>query len=476
MTISQLFIFIGFALFTSCIKKRNIRKWLLLIASVIAIYWIQPASSIRHLDFWLPTAMLTIIGWVYFVSKLSSSSGYRLRSDIFTITVILGLIFVIGSLRYLGPLCCVTSTPPPSIWIVLVSIILVFLLWMFGLWVFPGKTWGLNLLIFILLCLFVIQKNNEFALLVSTGLRSLSGQSLELASSMDISWIGFSYIAFRLIHVLRDRITGRLPEIDLAELITYIIFFPTITAGPIDRIQRFIEDLRADFTLKSPQIILGGKRILIGLFKKFALADSLALIALNPQNAVQVTSTGWTWIMLYAYSFRIYYDFSGYTDIALGIGQLLGFSLPENFNRSYLQTNLTTFWNNWHMTLTNWFRAYFFNPLTRAMRTSKRKLPLWLIIFVAQLSTMVLIGLWHGITWNFVIWGFWHGVGLFIHNRWADLTRPILKLADKSTGIQRLVDSLGVLLTFNYVSLGWLWFVLPNPEISIQVFQKLIGI
>ncbi|MGD8458037.1 MAG: MBOAT family O-acyltransferase [Anaerolineales bacterium] len=293
---------------------------------------------------------------------------------------------------------------------------------------------------------------------------------------MDISWIGFSYIAFRLIHVLRDRITGRLPEIDLAELITYIIFFPTITAGPIDRIQRFIEDLRADFTLKSPQIILGGKRILIGLFKKFALADSLALIALNPQNAVQVTSTGWTWIMLYAYSFRIYYDFSGYTDIALGIGQLLGFSLPENFNRSYLQTNLTTFWNNWHMTLTNWFRAYFFNPLTRAMRTSKRKLPLWLIIFVAQLSTMVLIGLWHGITWNFVIWGFWHGVGLFIHNRWADLTRPILKLADKSTGIQRLVDSLGVLLTFNYVSLGWLWFVLPNPEISIQVFQKLIGI
>jgi D-alanyl-lipoteichoic acid acyltransferase DltB (MBOAT superfamily) len=333
----------------------------------------------------------------------------------------------------------------------------------------------MNLPILLLLVFFILQKNQSLSIMTSAGLRSLTGQSIGLATSLDISWIGYSYIAFRLIHVLRDRITGRLPEINFREMITYTIFFPTITAGPIDRVQRFIGDLQAEYILQTSQIIRGGRRILIGLFKKFALADSLALLALNAQNASQITSTGWAWVMLYAYSFRIYYDFSGYTDIALGIGELVGFTLPENFNRSYLQTNLTTFWNNWHMTLTNWFRAYFFNPLTRAMRSSKHKLPMWLIILVGQLSTMVLIGLWHGVTWNFAIWGTWHGIGLFVHNRWASFARSVFKFEDKSNRFQKLVNGLGVVLTFSYVSLGWLWFVLPTPDSALQVILNLIG-
>jgi len=474
MAISQLFVFIGFALFIACIKSQNWRKWLLLSGSVLAIYWLQPSTPIRHLDFWLPTTTLAIIGLVYFTSR-PSSPNHPLRSDLLTVVVIIGLVLVIALLRYLGPLCCITPTPSPHIWNVIIDLSLVLILWILGMFVFAKQMWGLNLLILILLIFFVFQKNESLVVLSSVGLRSLSGQSVELAGAMDISWIGFSYIAFRLIHVLRDRITGRLPDVDLRELMTYIIFFPTFTAGPIDRIQRFVGDLQADFKLKSPHMILGGRRIVIGFFKKFALADSLALIALNAQNATQVASTGWTWIMLYAYSFRIYYDFSGYTDIALGVGQLVGFTLPENFHRSYLQTNLTTFWNNWHMTLTNWFRTYFFNPLTRALRSSKRKLPMWLIILLGQLSTMVLIGLWHGITWNFVIWGAWHGIGLFIHNRWSGFANPALKLEERSAGVQRFANGLSVLLTFNYVSLGWLWFVLPNPNLSIQVFQKLIG-
>jgi D-alanyl-lipoteichoic acid acyltransferase DltB (MBOAT superfamily) len=217
------------------------------------------------------------------------------------------------------------------------------------------------------------------------------------------------------------------------------------------------------------------KRIIVGVFKKFVVADSLALIALNPQNAAQTSSPLWMWVLLYAFCFRIYLDFSGYTDIAIGIGNFLGFNLPENFNRSYLQPNVTTFWNNWHMTLTNWFRAYFFNPITRALRASKREIPIWVIIFFGQMGTMVLIGLWHGVTWNFIVWGVWHGLGLFLHNRWSSFSKSLKSFEDKPLTIQRFTKAAGVLLTFNFVALGWVWFALPSTDQSLQVFASLFG-
>ena len=110
-------------------------------------------------------------------------------------------------------------------------------------------------------------------------------------------------------------------------------------------------------------------------------------------------------VLLYAYAWRLYLDFSGYTDIAIGLGRLFGVRLPENFERPYLKPNLTTFWNSWHITLAQWFRAYFFNQLTRALRSRPRPLPAALIILIGQVGTMLLIGLWHGVTWNFVAWG-----------------------------------------------------------------------
>src|SRR5690606_15453433 len=160
--------------------------------------------------------------------------------------------------------------------------------------------------------------------------------------------------------------TGRLPSVDLSEYITYVLFFPAFTAGPIDRIERFIKDLRQPYEgLSQEKLFEAGQRLIIGLFKKFVIADSLALIALNDMNATQVTSTIWMWVLVYSYAFQIYFDFSGYTDIALGIAKFVGIHLPENFSAPYLKPNLTQLWNNWHMTLTQWFRSYFFNPITR---------------------------------------------------------------------------------------------------------------
>jgi D-alanyl-lipoteichoic acid acyltransferase DltB (MBOAT superfamily) len=211
------------------------------------------------------------------------------------------------------------------------------------------------------------------------------------------------------------------------------------------------------------------------LFKKFVLADSLAMIALSPQNSAQTSSTLWLWVLLYAYGLRLYFDFSGYTDIAIGLGKFLGIQLPENFASPYTRVNLTAFWNSWHITLAQWFRAYVFNPLTRALRSKPEKFPAWLIVLAGQLSTMLLIGLWHGITWNFAVWGLWHAVGLFIHNRWSGWSRLRYTETSQPEGIQRMIALGGWFLTFQYVTLGWVWFALPTIPSSLDAFRKLLG-
>jgi alginate O-acetyltransferase complex protein AlgI len=210
-----------------------------------------------------------------------------------------------------------------------------------------------------------------------------------------------------------------------------------------------------------------------GILKKFVIADSLAILALNETNAAQVASPFWVWVLLYAYAFRIFFDFSGYTDIAIGLSQLLGIRLPENFDRPYLRPNLTAFWNSWHITLALWFRAYFFNPLTRLLRG--RALPTLTVIFLAQMSTMLLIGLWHGVSLNFAAWGAWHGLGLFIHNRWSTWGRGRFTFLETSPRLQGVANAAGIMLTFHYVVLGWVWFALPGPGLSWNVLRKLFG-
>jgi D-alanyl-lipoteichoic acid acyltransferase DltB (MBOAT superfamily) len=321
---------------------------------------------------------------------------------------------------------------------------------------------------------FVFLKVPALSQFLSQLLRALNGQSTSLASPLDIRWLGFSYIAFRLLHTLRDRQTGRLPAVSLAEYVVYVIFFPALAAGPIDRIERFVGDLRRPVALAQADFGEAWKRLALGLFKKFAIADTLGLVALNATNAPQVHSAGWGWVLLYAYAFQIFFDFSGYTDIAIGLGRLLGIRLPENFKAPYLKANLTQFWNNWHITLTQWFRAYFFNPVTRALRSGKKALPIIAIIFITQMGTMLLIGLWHGATWNFIAWGAWHGLGLFIHNRWSDWTKA--GFARLTAGSQRLLNIGGVILTFHFVALGWVFFALPTLSLSGAFFQTLVGL
>ena len=468
-------------------RTRRLRKPLMLIFSVGVIFWLQPALPIRGLDFWLPVATLLVValGWLI----TSSNEERDQRNNLIGASLITGTVFLVALTRYLSLTGLITPSRPPQFLIVVLvltaSSLGTFLLCrLLASKRLPIQTsrepkhvgilFGITTL-FILL-IFVLLKMPILTQWASALLREWSGQSRELASAFDIRWLGFSYIAFRLIHTLRDRQNRRLPLMSLDEYFIYMLFFPAISAGPIDRSERFLRDLRSEVIPYNENLGIASKRLVIGLLKKFVLADLLALIALNGVNALQITSTGWAWILVYAYTLQIFFDFSGYTDIAIGMGLLMGVKLPENFDHPYLKPNLTQFWNNWHMTLTQWFRAYFFNPFTRAMRSVKKPLPAWLVILITQVSTMLLIALWHGITINFVFWGLWHGLGMFIQNRWSDWTRPLSARIQEKPGLNRLVTGLTTLLTFHFVALGWVWFALPSVKTSAGVFARLLGL
>ena len=126
------------------------------------------------------------------------------------------------------------------------------------------------------------------------------------------------------------------------------------------------------------------------------------------------------------------------------------------------------------MTLTQWFRSYFYFPVTRHLRRKYRKMPAWTVILITQLGTMVVIGLWHGITINFVIWGVWHGLGLFVQNRYSYWAKPFSRWLESRIILQASIRVLGVIITFHFVVLGWLWFVLPDPKTTIQVIKQLV--
>jgi D-alanyl-lipoteichoic acid acyltransferase DltB (MBOAT superfamily) len=467
MTLSHLTIGLFFTFSASFLFEGKKRGILLFTLSILAVYALQPALPIRHLDFWLPTAALglALLLWV----AITPPEIVRTRENLSSLIWMISIILFLAITRYIFAETFLTASTPPRIEQVVVSLIL-----LTGFVLAAGrlpKPWVSGTGIVLSVGLLIAIKSPQVSLWLAQGLRTINSQGLEAASSLDIRWLGFSYIAFRLIHTLQDSLKGRAPIVSLQEYITFILFYPALTAGPIDRLERFIKDLRAPFIWKNADWDFIVKRLTLGLLKKFILADSLALIALSPQNAHQIQAPTWAWILLYAYTLQIYLDFSGYTDLALALARLAGVQLPENFNQPYSKPNLTQFWNNWHMSLTQWFRAYVFNPLTRALRGTS--LPIWSIILLTQVVTMILIGLWHGITLNFFIWGLWHGLGLFVHNRWQDALRVRVSKWASTYVSQKIINFSGVILTFHFVALGWVWFVLPTPNMALDFLTLL---
>ncbi len=470
MSVLQILILIGLAVLLGLLRRG--RSLALVGLSALVIYWIQPAGTIfPSLSFWFPTLTLfvTVLSWM--INAPPEARGFRGNWP--ALAILVGVIlFVI-----VFPAQSWLQFPSPDSLGLLALALVLFIVFSWGLSLLKAQNRFL-LVTFALgfLAIFIFLKTPSLYERVLFLTADWRGITLDLTKETTIAWLGYSYFAFRILHTIRDRQTGVLPAVGLAEYIDYVIFFPSFTAGPIDRLERFVKELRVPLSLSNEDWLFAGQRLATGLFKKFFVADFLGLVSITDALVTQTRAPGWLWLELCAYSLRVYFDFSGYTDIAIGMARLMGFRLPENFAAPFLKPNLTQFWNSWHMTLTQWFRSYFFNPFTRLLRTSKLVLPPWLVILLTQVSTMVLIGLWHGISWNFVLWGLWHGLGLFIQNRWSEFIR--LRFPDLGTApvSRKIHNAVGVFLTFGFFTLGMLFFALSTPQLSFAAFLKLFGI
>ncbi len=231
------------------------RRWLVFAASVVILYWLQPGLPVRGLAYWLPTAtlFLAVLGWLATVPAEVRWKGEREHggrrvanapANAAAAGLLLGLALLVGLTRYVGGGDWLLSSSPPPLGTLLAGLALAAGLVRAGAAAEGVPAWLPGAGVILLIGLLVVLKTPALALLAARGLRQLSGQDLALAAVLDVRWLGFSYIAFRLLHTLRDRQEERLAEISLRDYIVYVIFFPSVVAGPIDRVERFEKDLK----------------------------------------------------------------------------------------------------------------------------------------------------------------------------------------------------------------------------------------
>lgn len=286
---------------------------------------------------------------------------------------------------------------------------------------------------------------------------------LQVVLPVGISFITFEGIAYT-VDVYRGDLRAVRNPFDFA---LFVAFFPHLVAGPIIRPAGFMPQLGLPLRLSDEDTRWGLREILKGLFKKMALANYLAPIAdAYFQHTPHAGQAVPAWCGVLAFSFQIYFDFSGYTDIARGCSRLLGFRFPSNFERPYLSRDITEFWRRWHISLSTWLRDYLYIPLGGNRRGVGRT-------YVNLLIVMGLGGLWHGASWNFVIWGLYHGGLLSLHRAWrAWVGRAGLEAAIDHPSLAPL----WTLSTFLLVTLGWVPFRAQDLGTTLATLRSLVAV
>ncbi len=272
--------------------------------------------------------------------------------------------------------------------------------------------------------------------------------------------IGISFFSFQLISYLVDRLRSDAPVYPLRPFALFVLLFPHLIAGPIVRHNELVPQFAADPRREGmwARVCLGMVLFTLGLAKKVLLSDRLAEIA-DPLFAKAAggaaLSFGDAWSATLAFSLQLFCDFSGYTEMAIGIACLFGLLLPENFRRPYLSTDLREFWRRWHISLSKFIRDYLYIPLGGSRHGLAR------YVF-ATMAAMAICGLWHGAGWTFVVWGLWHGVGLVACRAWQGLKRPLPAAA-------------GWALTMTFVMAGWVLFRAADFHTAASILYSLAG-
>ena len=278
----------------------------------------------------------------------------------------------------------------------------------------------------------------------------LANLGLNQAGSMALILpLGISFQTFMRLSYVIDVHQGRMePERSLTDFALFTAFFPSITAGPINRARDLLPQFKRPVRPTRENLALGFRLLCLGLFKKVFVADRLGLfvdtVFANPGLFDGPTA----WLAAAAYTLQIYLDFSGYSDMAIGAARCLGYELRPNFDYPYLSRTLSEFWRRWHISLSFWFRDYVYIPLGGSRRGLTRTI-------LNLLVTMLLCGLWHGAGWTFVFWGGLHGLGLAVQRFWRDALRPRLRLGPMPSWPARV-------LTMLLVVVGWVFFRAPT--------------
>ena len=279
--------------------------------------------------------------------------------------------------------------------------------------------------------------------------------------------VGISFFTFKLVSYLIDVYRSDMKaEKHLGYFALYVSFFPQIFMGPIDRAKHFIPELKKKIDFDLSRVISGFQLIAWGVFKKMVVADRLAIFVNEIFQRPHHQGINLIFAA-YFYAFQIYCDFSGYTDMAIGISRILGYRSIKNFNFPYFSTSITQFWNRWHISLSTWLRDYLFLPVTyttmRRLDSSRvnRKHVEARGYMAGMFITMFLGGLWHGSSWTFVLWGIIHGLYLVISYRTKKIRKKWMGLFRLSE-TPRLHRLLRILITFNLVSFAWIIFRSPS--------------
>lgn len=275
--------------------------------------------------------------------------------------------------------------------------------------------------------------------------------------------LGLSYFTFKFLHYMINAFRGELVKHEPLDFFLYTVFFPIVPAGPIERIERFVEKARLHWD--SEGFVYGLQRITLGVTKKLLLVDSILIHFVSGQAAWQLMQPGYdgvdlvmVWTFLIASFLYAYLDFSAYTDIAVGTSRLFGFKICENFHYPIVQRNLAEFWQRWHMSLSSWCRDYVYMPVLGRSRNPK----------LALYASMMTIGAWHQLSFNWLTWGAMHATGLVCLMKWHQLRRKWNIAPGPQTTIAGHVA--GSVLTFLFVCWVFAFVSVPSPVAALQTF------
>ena len=288
-----------------------------------------------------------------------------------------------------------------------------------------------------------------------------SSSTINIIVPLGVSFYTFSGISY-LMDVNHGKYEANKNFVDVA---LFMSFFPKLTSGPIIRTDRFLKQLDKNHMVSIQNLEIGIQIVLCGFFKKMVLADHLSIFVDDVFAAPSAFSGATVFLATIAYSLQIYFDFSGYSDIAIGLSKMMGYDFDKNFNLPYLSKNPTEFWKRWHISLSSWLQEYLYYPLGG---NRKGKIRTYINLFL----TMVIGGLWHGANWTFIIWGAIHGIALIMHKLFMKWKAAMFGTKDSCGEIRNILSAI---LTFLFVNFCWIFFRAENLSSAMIVIRQIFS-